>query len=180
MTKNLLILLLLITIQFSCKENTHTKKQYYPVYAFLQQELNTIDSLPVAVIRIQEEDNKIDTAIITKADFRKIADGLIGNDVKNAEAINEYTETVYEDLDLKDITITYTTDQKSVAISKIEIHVDPITALVKSFYAERTDQMNATQIVRKILWTRGKQLLISSTHYSKSEVPKNMVTRFNW
>jgi len=180
MTKNLLTLMIFIIIQFSCKENTNTKKQYYPVYAFLQQELNTIDSLPIAVTRIKEEDNKIDTAIITKADFRKIADGLIGNDVKDAEAINEYTETVYEDLDLKDFTITYTTDQKTVAISKIEIHVDPITALVKSFYAERTDEMNTTQIVRKILWTRGKQLLVSSTHYSKSEAPRNKVTRFNW
>lgn len=180
MTKNLLPIILIVTVQFSCKENTHTKKQYYPVYAFLQQELNTIDSLPIAVTRIHDENNKIDTAIITKADFRKIADGLIGNDMKETEAINEYTETVYEDLDLKDITITYITDQKTLAISKIEIHVDPLTALVKSFYAERTDEMNATQIVRKILWTRGKQLLVSSTDYSKSDVPKNKVDRFNW
>ena len=180
MTKNLLILILFATIQFSCKDNTHPQKQYYPLYAFLQEELNTIDSLPIAVTRIQEDDNKIDTTIITKADFRKITEGLIGNDVKDVKALNEFNETVFEDLELKDITITYTTDIKKSAISKIEIHVDPKTALVKSFYAERTDEINAIQIVRKILWTRGKQLLVSSTHYSKSEAPKNKVDRFNW
>ncbi len=180
MTKSLLILLLLSTLQFSCQEKNGIKKQYYPVFAFIQEELRSIDSLPIAVIGIHEEENKTDTTVISKEAFRKIADGLIGNDLKSIEAMNEYTETVLEDLELKDITISYTADNNSIALSKIEIHVDPRTELVKSLYAERTDEINAIQIVRKILWTRGKQLLVSSSHYSKSLPAKNTTDRFNW
>ena len=148
--------------------------------AFVQEELRSIDSLPIAVIGIREEKNKTDTTVISKDAFRKIADGLIGNNLKSADAMNEYTETVLEDLELKDITISYTADNKSIALTKIEIHVDPKTELVKSLYAERTDEINAIQIVRKILWTRGKQLLVSSTHYSKSVPATNTTDRFNW
>lgn len=156
------------------------KKQYYPIDAFLERELSIIDSMPIAILKYHQEDQKSDTSIVEKKEFREIVRGLLLNELTNSASLNDYEETVLEDIQLDDIIIGYSTEKKNKAIKKIELHVRPGSSKIKSLYAERYDEIGNTQIVRKLLWTSNKQLLVASTFYSKIGPQKNITDRFNW
>ena len=53
------------------KKQEQEKKQYYPIYAFLEQELSVIDSLPVAILKYHQENQKFDTSITEKKNLEK-------------------------------------------------------------------------------------------------------------
>ena len=181
MMKKFLIGLYLVPILFiSCNQENTEKQQYFPVYAFLTQQLNQLDSIPIAILKFRKENNITDTSIVDKKEFRKIVNGLLLSTLNDAEAMNDYHEEVIEDVQLNDIAITYTIEKESNPIKKIELHISPTTTLLKSLYVERFEKINAVQITRKILWTTGKQMLVASTFYSKDTQPKNITERFNW
>lgn len=179
--KKFLISLYIVPFLFlSCNQENSEKQQYFPVNAFLTQQLNLLDSTPIAILKFHSENNKTDTSIVDKKEFRKIVNGLLLSILKDDESMNNYHEEVIEDLQLEDIAITYTTENDSNPINKIELHINPTTTQLKSMYVERFEKINAVQIKRKILWTTGKQLLVASTYYSKDNQPKNIIERFNW
>ena len=181
MMKKFLISLCIAPILFlSCNQENTEKQQYFPVYDFLTQQLNQLDSIPIAILKFHNEDNKTDTSIVDKKKFRKIVNGLLLSTLKDDEAMNNYHEEVIEDVQLNNIAITYTTENESNPIGKIELHINPTTTLLKSLYVERFEKIESVQIKRKILWTTGKQMLVASTYYSKDIQPKNIIERFNW
>ena len=180
MLKLISVFLLISIVSFSCKNNEQEKKQYYPVYAFVEQELNTLDSMPLAVYKVHEEENKKDTIIIEKKQFREIVSGLLLNDLKGVDALNDYEEIVLEDVSIGDITISYTTDNDNKSIKKIDIHINPESTKIKSLYAERSETIDNTQITRKIFWTAGKKLMVASNFSSKGVQSKDATDRFIW
>lgn len=180
MKKFLICLIIVPILLLSCNQENKEKQQYFPVNAFLNQQLNELDSTPIAILKFHNEGNKFDTSIVDKKEFRKIVNGLLISTLKDAEAMNNYHEEVIEDIQLNDIAITYTTEKETNPINKIELHISPTTTLLKSLYVERFEKIEAVQIKRKILWTTGKQLLVASTYYRKDTQPKYIIERFNW
>lgn len=180
MLKLIPVFLLFSIFAFSCKNNEQDKKQYYPVYAFVEQELYILDSMPLAIFKVHEEGNKTDTVIIEKKQFREIVSGLLLNDLKRADALNDYEEVVLEDVSIGDVTISYTTEKENKSIRKIDIHINPGSTKVKSLYAERTDMIDNTQIVRKIFWTAGKKLMVASTYRAMGDKSTDATDRFIW
>lgn len=164
----------------SCNQENIKKQQYFPVYSFLTQQLNQLDSIPIAILKFHNENNNNDTSIVDKKVFRKMVNELLLSTLNNDESMNNYKEEVLEDTQLNDIAITYTTENASNPINKIELHISPTTTLLKSLYVERFEKKEGTQIRRKILWTTGKQLLVASTYYSNNNQLKNIIERFNW
>jgi hypothetical protein len=180
MFKLIPIFLFFSVVAVSCKNNEQDKKQYYPVYAFIEQELKAIDSMPLVIFKVHEEDSKIDTSIIEKKQFREIVSGLLLNELKGVDALNEYEEMVLEDVSIGDVTISYTTDNDDKSIKKIDIHINPGTSRIKSLYAERNEKIDETQITRKIFWTAGKKLMVASTYRAKGVKSKDVTDRFIW
>jgi hypothetical protein len=180
MLKTTIVFLFSSIIIISCKNKEQDKKQYYPVYAFIEQELKVLDSMPLAIFKVHEENNKIDTSIIEKKEFRKIVEGLMLNELSSAGALNDYEEMVLEDASIGDITISYTTDVENKSIPKIEIHINPATSKIKSLYAERIEKIDGTKITRKILWTAGKSMMVASTYNAEGTKSTDVTNRFIW
>jgi hypothetical protein len=180
MLKTTLVFLFSSIIIISCKNKEQDKKQYYPVYAFLEQELKLIDSMPLAVFKVHEENNKADTTLIEKKEFRKIVEGLMLNELSSASALNDYEEMVLEDASIGDITISYTTDVENKSIQKIDIHINPTSSKIKSLYAERIEEIDGTKIIRKILWMAEKSIMVASTYNIKGTKSKDVTDRFIW
>ena len=180
MLKTIIVFLFSSIIIISCKNKEQEKKQYYPVYAFLEQELKLLDSMPLAIFKVHEENDKIDTSIIEKKEFRKIVEGLMLNELSSPKALNDYEEMVLEDASIGDVTISYSTDVENKSIPKIDIHINPTSSKISSLYAERIEKIDGTKIIRKILWKAGKSMMVASTYNIKGTKSKDVTDRFIW
>jgi hypothetical protein len=171
-------LLLLLTLLAACE--TEKEKEYFPFQTFLQQELNQIDSLPVAIFKYSKRNDKTDTLIIEKKQFREITSALLNIDLLNKDNLDAYTELVLEDTDIDNINISYTTDNKKLPIKQLQLNIKPGTSLVKNFYVERMDQINDLNILRKILWTSQKGVTITSLYYQDNKLKEQLTEKYSW
>ena len=171
-------LLLLLTLLAACE--TEKEKEYFPFQTFLQQELNQIDSLPVAIFKYSKRNDKTDTVIIEKKQFRDITSALLNIDLLNKDNLDAYTELVSEDTDIDNINISYTTDNKKLPIKQLQLNIKPGTSLVKNFYVERMDQINDLNILRKILWTSQKGVTITSLYYQDNKLKEQLTEKYSW
>jgi hypothetical protein len=171
-------LLLLLTLLAACE--TEKEKEYFPFQTFLQQELNQIDSLPVAIFKYSTRNDKTDTVIIEKEQFREITSALLNIDLLNKDNLDAYTELVLEDTDIDNINISYTTDNKKLPIKQLQLNIKPGTSLVKNFYVERMDQINDLNILRKILWTSQKGVTITSLYYQDNKLKEQLTEKYSW
>jgi hypothetical protein len=171
-------LLLLLTLLAACE--TEKEKEYFPFQTFLQQELNQIDSLPVAIFKYSKRNDKTDTVIIEKKQFREITSTLLNIDLLNKDNLDAYTELVLEDTDIDNINISYSTDNKKLPIKQLQLNIKPGTSVVKNFYVERMDQINDLNILRKILWTSQKGVTITSLYYQDNKLKEHLTEKYSW
>lgn len=153
---------------------------YFPLQSFLETELKIIDSLPVAIFKYHTANGKTDTTIIEKKEFGEIARGLLFIDLQNEKINTHYKELVLEDTDIKNISINYTTQNEALPIKNIQINTTTGTTQVRSIYVERTDAIDETIILRKMLWNTGKGMLINSSYYKNKQLLNNITEKFSW
>ena len=164
----------------SCK-NENQQKEYYPVDAWIGSELIEIDSLPVAITRYRTEEGLTDTTVYDKKEFRGLANGLLNIKLNESHVKERYEEMVLDEGDNTNISIIYTAAEGSaLPLKKIQVNIKPGKTSPKSIYAERVDQLNDTRIIRKIIWTSGKSLLVNSIYYQDNKPNKTISEKFEW
>jgi hypothetical protein len=187
-SKFLCFLLLFSGHFLSCANNAEKKasstdenKDFYPVSAFIRQELKNIDSLPVAVFLYTEKDGKTDTTIVDKAAFRVLAEGLTNPDISAAPLRDAFTESVFLDATLNLVTMSYRPRKdKATAVQKIDVYIHPETEQVKSIYIEKLDVLGDSSVQEKTVWSAGKQAQITRI-VSRAGQPDRMENRrFSW
>jgi hypothetical protein len=168
----------LIYLLASC--NTEQPKEYFPFKPFLTNELNEIDSLPIAIFKYQRRNGKADTSIIEKKQFREIATSLIGLDLQEKKTIEAYNELVLEDTDIENIAIHYTTENQDYPIKQLQLNIKSGTSYVKNFYAERLEFTEDIMIVRKILWSSKKGVSVTSIYYKNNKIQDTLTEKYSW
>ena len=160
--------------------NTEQPKEYFPFKSFLTNELNELDSLPIAIYKYQTRNGKVDTSIIEKKQFREIATSLFELDLQEKKTIQAYKELVLEDTDIENIAIHYTTENQSFPIKQLQLNIKTGTSMVKNFYAERLDISGDIKIIRKILWSTKKGVSITSVYYKNNKIQESLTEKYSW
>lgn len=169
---------LFFVLLISC--NDQEKKEYFPFKSYLENELNQIDSLPVAIFKYSNRNNQSDTSIIEKKQFRDLAVSLLSIDLLEEKTSNAYKELVLEDTDIDNIAINYTTDKNQFPIKQLQLNIKSGTSMVKNVYVERVDQLNEVTIIRKILWNSEKGVTITSIYYKDKIAREQITEKFSW
>lgn len=177
MPKFPLSLFVLIFISTACKQVTNNKNQYFPVGSFLKNEIRLIDSIGSAVIAYHIEGSQNDTSEINKTNFKLLVLNIIPDQLLNDEAMNEYEEKTIKDMQLDFIILNYTS--KKNIVNTIDIHIDPLTGIPVRLYAQLNEVEGENELIKKILWTTGKQLLVNTILVKKNEIT-NKTDRFTW
>lgn len=175
---NLSLILFLYVFTCSCKQEE--PKDFFPFKEYFTNEINTIDSLPIAIFKYTSFNNNTDTSIIEKKDFRELTVGLLSLDLQNEEIKKAYDEVVLDDVNTKNISISYTTEDKTQPIKLLQLNIKPGTTVVKNIYIERIDQANDVTILRKILWNTQKGVTISSIYYKANKIQESLTEKYSW
>jgi len=178
LTRILTTLLILASIS-ACSDSSE-EKNHFPITAFLKEEIERIDSLPVAIILTRDNKGHMDTTIVDKKDFRSFAMKLIGIDLQEKKYQKNYQELVLEDVELGNISISYTTENVDLPIRKIELNIDASSNNIKSIFAERQDKEREQLMIRKILWTAATELMVNTSVYKEGQLLNNLTERYNW
>ena len=177
---------LLFFIVLSCgskKEDNvfeQADKSFYPVKSYVQTELAALDSLPVAVFKFTTVNGKTDTTIIEKDLLRKLAEELTSPDITIPPLKEKYKETVFMDETVNSVTLSYSSNTDDDVIRKVDVFVHPETEKVKYIYLEKIESRGDSSIVRKMIWTTGKYMQVTSVVQVKDLPAYGLQEKYVW
>jgi hypothetical protein len=182
--KSVLLSFFIISL-FACGTNEPKKfeqedKNFYPISSFIKAELQLVDSLPLAVFKYTTKDEKSDTQLVTKPDFRKIAESFISPDITLEPLKKLYTEAVFMDATINLVTLSYTTEDNKAEIRKIDVFINPETDKVKNIYVEKISRSGDSSIIQKMIWTTGKQFSVSTIRSLKDQPEQTLQEKYVW
>jgi len=167
--RNLILLGLALACLPNCRgdqeatlDPAERKSLFLPAVTFVAQELQAIDSLPVAILRYRNTQGRNDTAIIAKDTFRELMEGWFGKPFADAPTRHPYRRKIFMDATLGRVTVSCDTDDPSAPIQRLDLLLDPETEAIRSLYAERTTAgPQGAAIRQKLLWSTGRQCRIT-------------------
>jgi hypothetical protein len=186
MRKSMLYFFCLITLS-ACntsstkeEERGDLNKIFFPISGNILAELKMLDSLPVAILKYTSIGNQTDTVIFSKDSMRSVADELLKPDISSPEYKKYYKETVFLDNTTNTVTMSYTTESNQPVIRKIDVMINPDNEKVKSIYVEKLENNSDSSVLRKMIWTTGKNLQVISLVNRKGQQEQIRLEKYTW
>ena len=182
-------LLCIIAISESCKNSSGEKsnpqsdtttKVYYPIASYIHSQVLYLDSVPLAIMKYTNSNNKADTSITEKKDFATIAEAIVNPDISSPGLKNQYEEVSFIDATLGTISLTYSAKNDTASIRKADVLLKQDNSEVSTIYIEKKITAADSVILKKALWTAGRNLLITTIVQYKNAPEKVVQEKYVW
>lgn len=158
------------------------RNQFFPVDDYLEAEILSVDSMPMAFWKYITHDNRTDSVLITTADFNTLALQFLPPEIRNGGINKNFTESSFMDKTTQSITFTYTPVDQGLPLQRVDVETTPgIRAQeVKSIYMERNHTAGDSVILQKLLWRAKHGFTIINRVRVKGQEPKEEQVRVSW
>ena len=182
MRTNFVIALTSLLILASCKSHSSKKpteppvenKNYFNVGAFLQTEINYVDSFPLGILKYHTLQNQTDSGYIQTQEFDEIANEFLSTELKPEKFENDFTENSFVDNSTNAISFVYTPKEDTSSLKRVDV-LATITEdgrnKVSSVYMEKVLHHNDTLLIKKMLWKTKTSLQIATSKEFQKQPP---------
>lgn len=185
----LLLLLILATSLFSCRDEAEEPKQeatptstdtaaknesaesYLPIQALLQEEVRNVESYAAGILRkAKNVKGRKDSAFIQLPQFQRIAEQFMLKELDSAFFRDHFEETSFMDQTTQMLNFIYTPKDSVSALQKAVVYVQPSqsTNTMDRLYFETVYNQGDTLIEKKLTWKMRKYFYILTVKQPKS------------
>jgi hypothetical protein len=192
-----------VTIAASCNNNTNADSQsnkpsgsdstmrvadtsaaqpFFPVASFLRGEIQSVDSLPVGIMKYHTKGRKTDSAYIKSDEFHRLAAEFLSPAIADSVFKKNFTESSFIDRSTNSATFFYKAVDPNLPLQRIDI----VTAKgdvydeVKSVYMEKRDSNNNRLLNKKLFWRPKRNFQIISVSGDASSPDQSNVVKVVW
>ena len=164
------------------QDSSAARNQFFPVDDYLEAEILSVDSMPMAFWKYVTRDNRTDSVLITSGDFNALALQFLPPEIRDGGLNKNFTESSFADRATQSITFTYTPVDKTLPLQRVDVQTTPgIRAQeVKSIYMERNHTAGDSVILQKLLWRAKHGFTIVNRIRVKGQAPKEEQVRVSW
>ena len=137
--------------------------KFYPLAEFIQEQIAYVDLREFEIYQKHSDTNKTDSSIISKDQFKQLANTFISLDISKLNQPELYTETIFQDLSTASYTMNYKANQPSSLVKSMDILLDEQTKLAKRVFIVSERQSADSSIMERHSWTTNKQFQITRT-----------------
>lgn len=184
----LLLLLILTTSLFSCRNKAEEPKQeatpasadttsktdsaesYLPVKALLQAEVRNVESYAAGILRKATIKGRKDSAFIQLSQFQRVAEQFMLKELDSAFFRDHFEETSFMDETTKMLNFIYTAKDSVLPLQKAVVYVQPSETAntMDRLYFETVYNQGDTLIEKKLTWKMRKYFYILTVKQPKS------------
>ena len=147
--------------------------EFFPVQDYLMNEIKTVDSLPVGIMKKVIINNRTDSAFIERAEFKLLANEFVGPDLEKTVLGKNYTENSFMDETTGYLSFTYEARNQEAPIRRIDVLAKPgaTSARVNSIYMEKAYLLQDTVVNERLYWKANTSFRIIKEKKYKNKVP---------
>jgi hypothetical protein len=163
-------------------DSSAAKNEFFPVDDYLEAEILSVDSIPMAFWKYVTHDHRTDSVLITTADFNTLALQFLPPEIRDGGIGKNFTENSFMDKTTQSITFTYTPVDKALPLQRVDVQTTQGVRAqeVKSIYMERNHSAGDSVILQKLLWRSKHGFTIVNQVRVKGQTPREEQIRVSW
>jgi len=123
---------------------------------------------------------KRDSAAITVREFKTIANSFLDKNINTPVLRPQYQESVFHDLSLNSITITYSSENDKLPITDVTVLLNDKTNKVNRIFISTFYRRNDSTFREKYFWKAGKSFQINQSITSPANEETEISTFIAW
>ncbi len=165
-----ILMVILAILVNACQEPKQTpppdqeepKKVYIPVSDYIQSQIQSVDSLPVGILKRVISGNRSDSAFITQEEFKRLAAEFLPKELEKENFERSFTESSFMDESTESIAFNYQATEAASPLKRVDVLVSPSLEedKIKSIYMEKSYSNGDTSFVKKLYWKAGSNFNI--------------------
>jgi hypothetical protein len=192
MSKKIIAIISIFTFFLVCCKNKNGKAnadnledtiQRFPLIELLQNDADDVQKIPYFIYQITtnlHSKKKIDSTIINREQFKKIVAPILNADIRSDKAKKLYTESSFEDLALRTISVLVKANNGNTQPQSITANLDNVKSLLKNATITFNKQIGDTAITEKYFWKVGKSLTIATSKKINDSILQKTKKYINW
>lgn len=168
-----LIVLMLLVFLASCKENgkSRTKEAekenvaVFPVTSFLKGQLKEIESSPVTLLKITEQNEKKDSVWLSRDSLRSFLEPFLQVQIDSASLSPYFTSSSFYEAEKDEFVLDYDAKENlpsDFLLEKITVYINAEDQTVATIYLVQSYRLNGGIMTRHLSWRSGKFCNINS------------------
>jgi len=138
--------------------------KFFPVNDIIMEDIGDVEKTAYYMYRITSGNHiKRDSAAITVREFKTIANSFLDKNINTPVLKWQYQESVFHDLSLNSITITYSSENDKLPITDVTVLLDDKTNKVKRIFISTFYRRNDSTFREKYFWKAGKSFQINQS-----------------
>ena len=146
-----------------------TKNAFFPVADFLEAEIRSVDSVPLAKKKFTSRNGHTDSVFLEIPDFNRLALQFIPQELADGRFEKNFTETSFQDETTRSITFTYSPTDPNMELQRVDVLTVPgaRSMQVKSVYLEKLRKSGDSVILQKMFWRAQRNFTIATLIHVK-------------
>lgn len=126
---------------------------FYPISQYIQQQINYIDSTPLAIEKqVYINNRRVDSSIIDRSALRQLAADFLTPDLNLDKVKPLYRENKFEDKTINTLTFSYNAKDPKLELQQRDILLDPDTQKVRNVMFRKVEHRGDTTFTINGLW----------------------------
>lgn len=158
------------------------ESRFFPVYDFIRNEVEYVDSLPMGLMKYTTTNSKKDSGFIQLEEFHTLAGEFLAPELYDVTFKKLFKETSFLDKSNNNATFFYKTDDESSPVKRVDIITQKTDVYdeVKSVYIEKQIQAGDSTFLKKMYWRPKRSFQINTIRSSGTGKPKDEQVKVVW
>ncbi|MBP6686561.1 MAG: hypothetical protein KA160_01780 [Lacibacter sp.] len=165
----------------SCKNQKKEPKDYVDVISYLKGQLNYIDTVPFAFLKVLQQDSiYTDSQYISKEQVKAIVQPFLVKELEKKNFEENFKEISFADASIETVTITYEAVNEKLPVSRVDIYINPEKEMISQLYLVRHETKGDSVITQQILWKHNKSFVLITAITKKDQPEKTIAEKVIW
>ncbi|RYF37668.1 MAG: hypothetical protein EON97_00815 [Chitinophagaceae bacterium] len=163
-------------------DSSKTESAYFPVYDFLRNEVEYVDSLPIGIKKFTMSGKKLDSGYIQLEEFHTLAGEFLVPELYDSAFKKLFKESSFFDRSANTSTFFYKSDDESSTVKRIDVVTQKgnVYDEVKSLYIEKNLVSGDSSFIKKMYWKPKMNFQITTISSAASGKSKNEQVKVVW
>jgi hypothetical protein len=135
--------------------------KFFPVNDFILSDIKDVEQTPYLIYKITITNKKKDSSVITREEYKFLADQFLQKDISIPSLKPLYKESVFHDLTTGSYTITYTATEPSLYVKDLSVLLNDQTNKLSRIFMHCMNDSGDSTVIEQYSWKAGKSFSIN-------------------
>lgn len=166
----------------TAEDSGKIESDYFPVYDFLRNEVEYVDSLPMGIMKYTSLGTKRDSGYIQLEEFHTLAGEFLVPELYDSAFKKLFKETSFLDRGTNNATFFYKTDDESSSVKRIDVVTQKgnVYDEVRSIYIEKHSETGDSSFVKRMYWRPKRNFQITTVSSVGKGKPRDEQIKVVW